>query len=77
MESVSKRHPQNGPTFSKSLAKRRQRPSVASPDQKKAMQTELERETTRLRSFDKLKNKIGLFAALFPDKAPKPIKRRV
>jgi hypothetical protein len=74
---MSKKHPQNGPTFSKSSTKKRPHQAIASPDQEKAAQEELEREAAGSRSFDKLKNKVGLFAALFPDKASKPIKRRV
>jgi hypothetical protein len=41
---MSKAHPNNGPTFSKTLPKKRQRPSPPSPDRVRAQQEEAKRD---------------------------------
>jgi hypothetical protein len=50
---VSKKHPQNGPTFSKSPNRNQQRPTVPSPDQQKAAAEQAARDAAKERSIRK------------------------
>jgi hypothetical protein len=77
---MSRKHPQNGATFSDPPPKKRRRGSAASPEQMKVAEADAAREAAVRRSQDKIIKKDGLFTLLFPDKVPPkpaPIKRRI